>query len=60
MKHNLRKFTRELPKVSTLLACGAFVLFPMYMMVAISFMTPAQLERFGVEPLEADVDDGPD
>ena len=41
----------ELPKVSLLLLVGALIMFPMYMMVAISLMTPAQLEKCPWFPL---------
>jgi ABC-type glycerol-3-phosphate transport system permease component len=41
----------ELPKVSLLLLVGALIMFPMYMMIAISLMTPAQLEKCPWFPL---------
>ena len=41
----------ELPKVSILLLVGALIMFPMYMMIAISLMTPAQLEKCPWFPL---------
>jgi len=50
-----RKFLTELPKVGTLLLFGGAVLFPMYMMIVISFMTPAQLERFPWFPVSMNV-----
>jgi len=50
-----RKFFTELAKVATLLLFGAAVLFPMYMMIVISFMTPAQLERFPWFPVGMNV-----
>lgn len=55
MVGKFRKFMREVPKVTTLLVFGALILFPMYMMFALSFMTPAQLERFPWFPLPIDV-----
>lgn len=55
MGKSLRYLLDEFPKVSFLLLIGAFILFPMYMMIAISFMTPAQLERFPWFPLEMPV-----
>ena len=41
----------ELPKVAILLLVGALIMFPMYMMIAISLMTPAQLEKCPWFPL---------
>jgi ABC-type glycerol-3-phosphate transport system permease component len=41
----------ELPKVALLLLVGALIMFPMYMMIAISLMTPAQLEKCPWFPL---------
>jgi ABC-type glycerol-3-phosphate transport system permease component len=55
MTGKFRKFVKESPKVATLLVFGALVLFPMYMMFSLSFMTPAQLERFPWFPLPIDV-----
>ncbi len=47
----IRRGFTELPKVSILLLVGALILFPMYMMIAISLMTPAQLEKCPWFPL---------
>lgn len=55
MTGRFRKFLKESPKVATLLVFGALVLFPMYMMFSLSFMTPAQLERFPWFPLPMDL-----
>lgn len=51
----IRYVLDEFPKVTFLLVIGAFILFPMYMMISISFMTPAQLERFPWFPRELPV-----
>lgn len=56
----LNKLQAESPKVVTLLVFGALVLFPMYMMIAISFMTPAQVERFPWFPVPVDLPESVD
>ncbi len=46
LKRKLLYVTRESPKISFLLLVGALILFPLYMMIVISLMSPAQLEIF--------------
>ena len=54
LQRKLLHLFRESPKVGFLLIIGALILFPLYMMVVISLMTPAQLERFPWFPMKFD------